>query len=339
MKDGDALVSIDPKNDEYQLERAYGHGGLGFMLEQKGELEEASQHYRVSLGSIQLLAQHKPGDADTQAELARAFNKVGVNLYNQGDLRGSIDYLRREADIYRALVAREPKQTDWKQRLDVSLAFLGRSADLTGDWDAARRLGQEELKIASELAEHDPANVAWQQAMASAMMRLGWVEASRGEETGFDLLRRARTKIDDVVRQAPEVRSYAIDRGMITARYGHLLAVRGDRRGIALLTESVRLLEQYPDDRGARRKLGWSLIALGEAQYPTRPKAAIAAWERADRTMPPASAVASPEELADRTRLLIRLSRTEDARTSLARLRKSGYATSELERLCREQGC
>ncbi len=339
MKDGDTLVSIDPRNAEYQLERAYGHSGVGYMLERKGRLQEAAQHYKTALEVTELLARRKPGDADGQAELAHAYNNVGVNLYNQGDLRGSIEYMKREVAIYRALMTHQPKQTQWKERLQVSLAYLSRSVSLTGDSATALRLYREGLQIARELAALDPANVEWQRAVAMMMLRTGLAEQARDGAEAADLLRQARAKIEQVVRQAPAQQSYAIDRGVITARYGQLLAARGDSRGVELLTDSIQIFERFPEDRIARYRLASSLISLGEALHATRPPAAVGMWQRAERAMPAATAVESPEEMAERARLLLRLQRTADARALLARLQKNGYATAELEKLCQQQGC
>jgi tRNA A-37 threonylcarbamoyl transferase component Bud32/tetratricopeptide (TPR) repeat protein len=339
MKDGDTLVSIDPNNDEYQMERAYGHSNLGYILERKGQVEEAARHYKTALEVTQLVAKRKPGDANAQAELAPAYNKVGVNLYNQGDLRGSIEYLEREVAIYRALMALQPKQTQWKERLQVALAYLARNMAMIGDSEKALRLEHEGLQIATELAALDPENVEWQRAVAMTMLRIGAIEQSRNRAMAIDLLRKARTRIEAVVRQAPTQQSYALDRAWITARYGYALASGGDSSGIALMTEAARTLERYPQDRAARRKLGWTLLYLGEALHATRPKAAVEMWERAASPLLTDSGPASPEEIADRTRLLIRLKRTAEVRPLLARLQKSGYATTELEQLCQQQGC
>jgi hypothetical protein len=302
-----------------------------------GALEEASEQYKVSLEVKQLIANRNPGDAKAQAELARAFNKVGVNLYNQGDLRGSIEFMRREADIYSVLIAREPKQTQWKQRRATSLGLLARGVDMSGDVAGALALLQEALRIEKELAALDPANVEWQRAVSADLNHAGTLEARRGDPAAAAaVMRESWTRIRAAMRQAPAHMHVAVSAGISGGDYGRFLTTRGDALGIEILQESIRILEKYPDDRLARWILCRNLLFLGEAR---RGSAALAAWERAERALPLPVEAKSPLERAIWSRLLIHRERFAEAGEALARLRRSGYATEELDRLCNRPEC
>ena len=336
MKTGDALAAIDPKSDKFQLERAYGHSGVGVILEAKGNLKEAAEQYRVSLEVKQLLADRAPGDANAQAELARAFNKMGVILYRQANLRASNDYLRRENAIYRTLVEREPQQMQWKERLAFSMAYLARGLDSVGERSAAVALLREELAVETELAARDPENVEWQRAMAVTSAKIGRGVMETGDSrAAVPLLAAAYRRITDVRQLAPTRASFAIDAANVATDYGRALAATGDVRGIAVLEQALRIAEQQRATPGANLQIGRAALYLGDALAPTRPAAARAAWTRAASELPPLDVTTDPVQLAVWWRILLRLGKENEAREVLARLRLSGYATDELARSSR----
>jgi tRNA A-37 threonylcarbamoyl transferase component Bud32/tetratricopeptide (TPR) repeat protein len=338
MKTGDTLALLDPKNEKYQLERAYGHSGVGFILESKGDLKEAAQQYRVSLEVKQLLADRAPNDANAQAELARAFNKVGVNFYRQADLRTSNDYLRRENAIYRSLVTREPQQMMWKERLAFNMAYLARGLTATGAKDEALALLREELVIENELAARDLANVEWQRATAMTSAGIGRHLIERDDlATAIPLLAGASAKIAAVRKAAPTRASFALDAAYIDAEYGRALARRGDARGVALLEQTLRAAEQQHGSPGVSLLFGRTCLYLGDALAKTRPVAAGAAWQRATRDLRPLASTNDLAELAIWAQVLLRLNRESEARNVLTRLRLSGYATEELEQSSRTE--
>ncbi|HEX6098542.1 MAG TPA: serine/threonine-protein kinase [Thermoanaerobaculia bacterium] len=336
MRDGDALAAIDPKNDKYQLERAYGHSGVGVILEALGRPREATGHYEISLQVKQLIAARNPGDLAAQAEVARAFNKVGVNLFNQGDLRGSVGYLAREAALYEDLLARDRKQTQWKQRLAMSLGLRARSLEMMGEIEGPLRLRLGELDHERELSELDPANVEWQRAAAATQGSLGVLEAARGDAAAAArLMERAWNAGRAAARQAPAHAYVGMYAGMIGADYGRFLARRGESRGVAVLEESVRILERFPGDRAARWQLCRVLLYLGEAER--HADAAASAWRRAEQALPDGATPAGPHELAIWARLLVHRHRYAEARAALTQLKRSGYATGELEGLLNDE--
>jgi serine/threonine-protein kinase len=331
MKTGDALAAIDPKNEKFQLERAYGHSGVGFILEAQGNLKQAADHYRVSLEVKQLLADRAPGDAKAQAELARAFNKMGVNLYAQANLKASNEYLRREHAIYRTLVAREPQQMMWKQRLAYNMGYLSRGLVAVGRNDEALALLRQELATENELAVRDPANVEWQRAAAMTMTALGGGLARQGElAEALPLLAEAASKIATVRKLAPTRTSFGMDAAYIDSEYGRALAAQQDPRAVAVLERALRTAEKHRDTPGADVQLGRASLYLGDALARSRPAAAIAAWQRAARELPAVAQADDVDELKLWADVLLRLERQSAANDVIARLRLSGYSTDEL---------
>ncbi|MGZ5442520.1 MAG: serine/threonine-protein kinase [Thermoanaerobaculia bacterium] len=340
MDVGERLAKLDPRNREYVLERAYGHSGVATMLETKGDFANALRHYRVSLEVKQDLAARDPDDAGAQADVARAYNKIGTVSYLMGDLPGALDHCRREVAIYRQLLRREPKQNQWRQRLASSMGHLGRALLETGDADGAFALWQEELAIERQLAAHDPSNVTWQRAVAITSRHLAAVFASRGDlQTARDYYRESRERIGDVVRSAPTRTSFAVDAAFVDLEYARFLARTGSpRAAIEILRDVSRRLDTLmASERAARMHLASALLLTGDLD----PRSREAQWQRAESALQPVmeAGTGAPNELATWFKVLVRRNRLPEAREILEKIRRTGYATSDLEQLCRERGC
>ena len=340
MKAGDKLAALQPAEKDAQLEKAYGHSSLAFVLEAKGEFKEALEHYKVSLGVREDVARRNPGDTSAQEEVARAYNKLAVLYYKIGDLRGALDYSRREVEIYRTLVSREPQQMQWKSRITTSLGYMARTLTYTGEADAARALWQETLTLQRELARHDPSNIDWQRNVAITSRWLVSDYARRGDVAGATALcAEAVAIMDEVLRKAPTRRSFVGEAMMVKTEYGRLLAEGGNRRGEEILREIAARLESMKDDRYAHYQLVRTSLTLGELLM-ARGSGEAAVWfEKAERELTPLVAGSSnPDDLALWTRVLIRRQRMDEARALLARLRTTGYATAQLEQLVFAKG-
>ena len=340
QKVAERLVALDPSNQKYQLERAYGHGNVASLLEMKGDVREALKHHKVSLAIKEDIARRST-DIDAQTDVAIAYNKVGVALYKLGELRESLGYLQRESDIYRDLVKRDPQDVQLKRRLTNSMAYTASALEDIGESEAAYALLQEELALEQQLAAHDPSNVDWQRNVAMTTRWIAKAVAERGDSArAAALYREARTQIGEVTRKAPSHVSFAVDASNVDSEYGRLLAMSGDPRGAGILRTTIRRLEGLQDSRERQYQLGRTSFFLGEAIQRTDPQSANAAWERAERELAPLVAKSSaPGELSIWMRLMLRRGRADQARATLTRLQNMGYATTELEKLCRDSGC
>jgi eukaryotic-like serine/threonine-protein kinase len=342
MRDGEVLASIDPKNPEYQRERAYGHSAVASVLEKQGKLDEALRHHRVSLAVKAKLAVAAPGDTDTQTALARSYNKVGDVLFRLGDLRGARDMSERELAISRALVAREPDQPEWKLRLATSLAYAARAHDTVGDRDATLALYSEELALERELAALDADNVKWQRTVAVTMRRVADELFARGDRAGaLALYRQSHEALLAVIRRAP-AGGFEHDLTGIEVGYAGTLAVTGDEAaGRRMLDASIARLAAMPaGDRRTQYGLGWAWHAKGEMLRVSDPAASRRAWEHAERELKPLMLDSdNPKELDLWATVLIRRGRGTEAGKVIQRLERMGYNTADLVSLCKETGC
>jgi tetratricopeptide (TPR) repeat protein len=330
MQAGDTLVNIDPSKKEFQMERAYGHSGVALILEAKNELREALEHHEVSLQVKQTIERSDPADAEAKAELARAYNKVGVVLYRLGDLRGARDRFEKETEILRFLVEKEPENKTWTHRLANNLAYVSRVVDLTGDSPRAFKIYEEELALERALAARDPQNLVWKRSVAVTAWRLGNGHAARGDYArAIESYDEARTVIAESIGQAPTRMSLVTDRASIEIDYARALAATGaERRAREVLGRTVQSLSQFPStDRVAQFELARALYYSGDI---ARAEAVFA---------PLAASTTSPVEMDLWMRILLARQRIGDARAVLRRLEPTGYATTELMKLCSESGC
>jgi len=82
------------------------------------------------------------------------------------------------------------------------------------------------------------------------------------------------------------------------------------------------------------------LYLLGDRLAGRSVKNALQMWERAEREFTPLAATTkNPVDLDIWMRILLRRGRVADARAVLNQIRRTGYATTELDLLCREAGC
>jgi serine/threonine protein kinase len=336
---GERLAKLDPRNPKYVIERAYGHAAYAQVLTSKGDLPGALRHYRTALEVKQDLARRAPADTDAQAELARGFNKVGAVLYSMGDLPGSLQHSLREVAIYRELLVGDPRHNQWRQRLAASMGYLGRALVETGQSDAAFTLWQEELAIERQLAALDPTSVSLHRAVAMTARRVAEAESRRGQfESAETYFRESRTRIAEALHHAEGRAALVVDASTIDIEYArHLARRKSSREATSLLRAVIRRLEALPaSERAAKPQLAAAALLLGDLD----PRSSETQWKRAERELGPyMSSAASPTELATWFQILVRRHRSVEARQVLTRIERTGYASSDLQQLCREGGC
>jgi len=95
MKSADTLAELEPGKKEYQLEKARGHGAVAALAEQKGQLQEAAQHYRVSVDLYRRLVAFESQQLQWKRQLATHLGDLARVLEKTGDAGGALA-LRQE---------------------------------------------------------------------------------------------------------------------------------------------------------------------------------------------------------------------------------------------------
>jgi tetratricopeptide (TPR) repeat protein len=329
-----------PGDENLQLERAYGHGNVGSILEAQDDLRDALGHYRTSFAIKQLRVQRDPSDVGARAELARAINKIGHVQQALGDFGDARTQYESEVATYRVLVQTDPRQAQWKQRLGASLAFLSAVRSYMGDLRGGLENAEEALSIDEQLATLDPENVVWQRDYAVALWRVADLRM-RGDAAGsLDLLAKADGVMRALQTKAPD-RAWGPELAGIEVSYARMLSEAGQLpRAQQMLMTTLKTIDgDRSIEARARAAEGWFL--LGEI-YRTRKERtqALAAWSRAEAVHADIGPRSTDlRRLGLWVRILARLGRLEEARSFRSRLQTIGYEDRHIDKVCSEEGC
>jgi len=281
---------------------------------------------------------HDPVDA----EVARAVNKVGRLQQRLGDLAGARIQFENEVATHRQLLRADPQQMTWKRRLASSLAYLAVVRSILGDTAGGLACAEEELGIDRELATRDPENVEWERNLAVASWRVADLLRTRGDTPrGLDLASQASATIKRAIVTAPARQDWINELGGIDTTYARLVAATGQTgRAETLLLANINRLKSK-GDADTPTWLAEAWFELGELQRARGDRAAATkSWTNAYdamREIGPLTTATRPAALW--VRILARLGRIDESRSTRAKLREMGYQNPDLEQVCNEEGC
>ena len=173
------LVRIDPTNDEWQLEVAYGHSNLGSLHEARGDLGAALAAFERSHAIRERVIEGDPDNVPWQMKLGISHNKLGQLLSTMVELHAAHDHYRRDLEIRTELVRHDPRNPEWQFLLATSHNALGgvlRDLGRSGD---ARRQFEAQLGIMADLLAQQPGHRRWMRDTAIARLknaRVLWAE-------------------------------------------------------------------------------------------------------------------------------------------------------------------
>ncbi|MCP3963856.1 MAG: hypothetical protein GY719_38965, partial [bacterium] len=158
---------------------------LGDVLVSQGDLPEALESYRASLGIAERLAASDSGNPQWQRALSVSHERVGDVLVSQGDLPGALESYRASLGITECLsTASDPGNVVWQRALLVSHGRIGSVLVSQGDLPGALESYRASLGIAERLAASDPSNTVWQKHLSDSHSLIGSVLKSQGDLPG-----------------------------------------------------------------------------------------------------------------------------------------------------------
>jgi eukaryotic-like serine/threonine-protein kinase len=331
LASAEKLAAHDPKNEKYQMERAFGHSSVGTILEQQDQFKPALAHYAVTLDVKRALHRANPQNVEYQDELARTLNKIGWVLQRQGDFGAARSHYESELDIRSKLVASDPRRMPWKKELATTHSYMAGVLTVTGDDAAALRHRRAELVLEGELRNHDPANVVWRRNYAMTLMWIGRLSLRAGNAAeAQEKLAGAREILQGIVRDDPQRPSWRRDLAIIEASEAAALKALG-RAGAAsaALDRSISRLEGETSAMG-KLALADALLARGAAGDVKRAYELLA---------PQASGSKDPRILDPWARALALDGRMSEACAVRASLSRVGYREREFERFFSTRSC
>ncbi|MFA6957729.1 MAG: protein kinase [Thermoanaerobaculia bacterium] len=334
-----------PKNEEYELERAYGHGNVGVALEALGSYAEALEHYRQSLEIKQKRLDRDPKKAALRTDVAASTNKVGVVLLRLGEVTAARETIEHEVALRKSLSDDDPTHMKRRELYATALNYLVQAQVAGGELDGALTNVEAELALRRELAAHDAANVQWLHHLGFAQLQRGTVLRVRGDR---DRAAAAFTEAHRILSQAlstdhgrpvwkRELAELDIERARIEFD-------RHEGRPVLQTVDGAIVALAALDDAKNPRvalTLGEARLARGVALASLGRKAeAEAEWRLADELLSSDAVASSDARALDcRARVLMRLGRDAEAKAIVTKLAKSGYRHPDLTAACREHGC
>lgn len=153
------LLRPDPANPDWRMEAGYAQSNLGMLaMRQAGDLAGAEQHFTRALEDFRKVAAAKPGDRDTQGEIADGLAWLADSQRLQGDFAGALANRSAERRMLTTLLAQDPRDAEVKVSLLGNELALARLAAAQGRFSEALQRLDRGHAAAANLARADPEN-------------------------------------------------------------------------------------------------------------------------------------------------------------------------------------
>ena len=160
LQSGLQLEALNPENQDWLMEVAYGHHNLGALARERDQLEMAEDHFKATLEVYDRVHAADP-ERDLDSPTADLISYLGDIALMRGDLRQSLDYYQRSADIYRSHSAKAPGDMERRYFLANAITFVGDGFFFLGEIAKADSKLREAHTIYQQLTSTDPSNISW----------------------------------------------------------------------------------------------------------------------------------------------------------------------------------
>ncbi|HEV7921580.1 MAG TPA: protein kinase [Thermoanaerobaculia bacterium] len=327
------LAGRYPDNEQYQLERGYGHSNVATMLEGKTQLRPALEHYMTTLTVKQAYSEGKPEDLDRRFDISITLNHIGFVRERLGELRTARNFYLAEAAILDTICTRDPRQVQWKQHLATNHSYLGSIAEAMGDDGEALRLRHAEVEIERSLVRLDAANMEWKRNLAITEMNVGDLLRRAGDLPGaLASIGTSERLIREVIATDAARIPWQRNLGVIRLARARALLADGNRGAAISAAEDAHRLLAPAAEPSLIRYAAEADVVRGDALRARGDLAAArAAWERARGTIEPVARAATEPAIIDIwCRTMLRLGDEAAARPLAERLAAIGYRPTDL---------
>jgi hypothetical protein len=153
------LVSVDPKNFDWLLERGYANSNLGlFALRQSVDLNQARADFTAAQAAFEAVARQRPTDADVAFDVTDGYAWLADTQRLAGDYAGARAQRLHQRALLEAMLKRDPG--DFHARAGVVSNSLGlaRIALAQGRVEEADRELKSAHALAHDIAQAEPAD-------------------------------------------------------------------------------------------------------------------------------------------------------------------------------------
>ena len=154
------LVESDDTDFTSKLALAECYKTLGDFTASKGDLENALQNYRKTLGISESVLQFQPDNKKAKTGIMAASDAIGTtlgnpNFTNLGDTDGALQAHRRQLEICNQMLAADEKSQYLQATKAFTLKAIGEVQTARKEWKDASESFKKSLEIQEKLVETD----------------------------------------------------------------------------------------------------------------------------------------------------------------------------------------
>jgi tetratricopeptide (TPR) repeat protein len=332
----DRAVELDPGVDSLSAQSG-AHNNIAQVLESRGELAAAREHYRTVLDLQRQVHAVMPDDADARAEVGFAHNTLGQVELRLGELASARDHYAQDLTIKRALHEADPPHSLWRHYLAMSEGNMAHLSDLLGDQGRAAAHTDRAIELNRELVALDPDNAGWTASLARVLTRRGRQLRVEGDlPRALSLQNEAVHLLAGLVDTDPAIARHR--RSLADARMAMAETLADLGRYAEARAEGETALEVYTDQAGdapgsvrAQVRLGRAELTLGQILArggETEASAALLARAR-ERLSGPAAETLDPTVLDPWIRVRFALEEDAAIEPDVERMLAIGYRQPE----------
>jgi tetratricopeptide (TPR) repeat protein len=322
----DRMVALGPDNMKWRIEQQYAETNLGVVLYDQDNYGEATRQFQQAYETIKAFSTADPKNLDYRESVAESLAWLGDSLTAQGQLDQAIAARKADVAILGQLFS-ETNDVDYRHRLAIAQWALGlRYAD-RGQLDLAIPQFRAAVDNATRLLPIEPDNTEWRDSASLAHLHLARYLFVSGSKAEAALQTNAGCALADaLLRKEPRAYSWrkrVRDCLMMQLRLsmgGPAADARAKAEKAVALAGNVAKLGSADDELILAR----AYRMLGEIEAKSNPAAAQSAWASAYKLIANGSR-GKPDELSERSLLLHRLGRSEEASRLDRQLANMGY--------------
>ena len=256
-----ALEAVSP-TDAVRVQLAFGHEGIGLVLDVTGKPAEALDSFRKSLAIYQKLPESEqypqPGVGPTFGLQLQAgiHLTIGVKLALAGKQAEGLESFRKASDIMQKLADANPANTSVQAYLANGYVNLGAVLLDTGKPEEALEPFREALAIQQKLVDASPAVTEFQAVLGWSHFALGATLLNTGKPAeAQEANRKALAIFQKLVDDQPAVTAFQYDLASVHNGIGCVLVSTGKpaealeayRKALAIMQKSADANPANPD--------------------------------------------------------------------------------------------
>jgi non-specific serine/threonine protein kinase/serine/threonine-protein kinase len=180
------LVATDSKDENARRDLAYSYIGLGDLMTETQQLNEALEFYRKSVRLREELIALHPKDVNDRLALMISYQRVGdtagnPNFANLGDTTSALAHYDKMLRIDEELAEEFPKNPDYQHNLRIAYEKIRDVRWGTGDREGAFDVYQKALAINQKLVAEHPQNMRYRRDLNIAHRKTGLMLAETGK--------------------------------------------------------------------------------------------------------------------------------------------------------------